>query len=798
MCQHSIKTGMTAGHWNMAVTGSAARRVLARPMRIWPWLARHDPGYGALRRAGRTAIVMPVLFALGTGVFRNGDLATFAAFGSFSMLLFVDFNGSRWDRVQSQLGLAAGGAILVCLGTLASHPVWLAAIGMTVIAFAVLFVGSVSSVLASSSSAWLLAFILPVTLPGSIDSIPARLAGWGLAALVSLLAITVLWPSPRREPLREGAVRACHALAHRLRADVAVMLNGRDEGVVEDYERAVVVADDAVAVMHANFLSTTYRPTSLTTSTRSLVRLVDEMNWLQSVVSQSVRHDATPSAASQRAHRAACSVKMAAANVLDSGAALLEQPQLGPQPLEETLGELRRARSALEDDASMHPLTKRASASGSTDPVEELVSALDPGFRAQELSYGVEQVAGNIGLTAAAERRSWWERLLGRQPGNPVGTFEAAVQRAGAQAQRHSVWLHNSIRGAAALGAAVLAADLTGVQHSFWVVLGTLAVLRSNALSTGQNALRGILGTVVGVVVGVALLFLIGTNTAVLWILLPIAILVAGIAPTAISFAAGQAGFTVTIVLLFNIVAPSGWRVGLYRIEDIALGCGVSLIVGLLFWPRGAAAALRRALAEAYADSADYLAAAVSFGLARCDRAALAQEAPASESLRAAAASRRLDDTFRTYLTERGTKQIPLAQVTASVTGVATIRLAGDAIVDLWGSHSAAADGDRSAAGQELSSSARLLRDWYHELGQQLLGERELPTPSRGDSMTDGRLIAAVRHDLQDGSGNATPTAIRMIWTAEYLDAARRLQARIVEPVRLLEDDVTRARLRSQ
>ena len=51
-----------------------------------------------------------------------------------------------------------------------------------------------------------------------------------------------------------------------------------------------------------------------------------------------------------------------------------------------------------------------------------------------------------------------------------------------------------------------------GVQHAFWVVLGTLSVLRSNALSTGQNAIRGLLGTVVGFVIGALLLAAIGTN----------------------------------------------------------------------------------------------------------------------------------------------------------------------------------------------------------------------------------------------------------------------------------------------
>ena len=124
--------------------------------------------------------------------------------------------------------------------------------------------------------------------------------------------------------------------------------------------------------------------------------------------------------------------------------------------------------------------------------------------------------------------------------------------------QRHSVWLHNSVRGAIALGLAVLVADLTGVQHSFWVVLGTLTVLRSNALSTGQNVLRGLAGNVAGFIIGGALILGIGTSSTVLWLLLPLAVLLAGLAPAVISFAAGQAAFTITLLILYNIIAPAG------------------------------------------------------------------------------------------------------------------------------------------------------------------------------------------------------------------------------------------------
>ncbi len=78
-----------------------------------------------------------------------------------------------------------------------------------------------------------------------------------------------------------------------------------------------------------------------------------------------------------------------------------------------------------------------------------------------------------------------------------------------------------------------------------------------------------------------------------------------------ISFAAGQAGFTLVVIILFNIIDPAGWKVGLTRIEDVAIGCAVSVVVGLLFWPRGATAALGRALSDAFVTSSGYLADAV-------------------------------------------------------------------------------------------------------------------------------------------------------------------------------------------
>jgi uncharacterized membrane protein YccC len=756
------------------------------------WLGQRDRDFAALRRAGRAAIVMPALFALGDKVIVNPALATFAAFGSFAMLLLVDFGGSLRERLQAQAALALTGLVFVALGTLVSQSIWLSAVTMGVVGFAVLFAGVVSSVLAGASTSLLLSFILPVTLAGPASSIPDRLAGWGIASAAALLAVALLWPTPTRSALRASATAACTALATRLRAEVAYRLGGEDESLADAHERAVERADAAVETLRGVFLSTPYRPASLSTAGRTTVRLVDELGWLSAIVDQAARLPP-----GRPVDRRACAVKVAAASVLECGAELLGVTGGGRGELQVSLDDLRAALDDVEQSATADlPVSGQAvagahreAAAADEGRASEFITSLDPSFRAQELGFAVTSIAGNIDLTAAAERRSWLQRLLGRQPEGLSGTFGAAQERATSHVDRNSVWLHNSVRGAVGLALAVLVANEAGVQHSFWVVLGTLSVLRSNALNTGQNIVRGLLGTVAGFVVGGLLLELIGTDTTLLWLLLPVAILLAGVAPAAISFAAGQAAFTLTLVFLYNIIQPAGWKVGLLRVEDIAIGCAVSLAVGLLFWPRGASAALRRALADAYVDSVDYLASAVDFGMRRCDVDVASMQAPAGDAARAAAAARRLDDTFRSYLAERGAKPVPLAEMTSLVAGVGGLRLAADAVLDLWQREDGKAAGDRSAARRELLRSSEIVKRWYEDLAASLVDGRPSREPLAHDKVADGRLVDAVRRDLRSEDGRASATAVRMIWTGDHLDAARRLQRLIVQPALVAAED---------
>ncbi len=320
----------------------------------------------------------------------------------------------------------------------------------------------------------------------------------------------------------------------------------------------------------------------------------------------------------------------------------------------------------LETDVALTP-------PGGDDP-GDFASVLDPGFHVRALGIATEILAD--AALAAAGADTVVDHTLGAADTTPR-TFSYRVL---SHLSFRSVWFRNSVRGAAGLALAVAVVEVTDVAHGFWVVLGTLSVLRSNALGTGATALRAVGGTAVGFVIGSAIMIGVSDHTVLLWVLLPVAVLISGVAPSMISFAAGQAGFTLVVIILFNIIEPTGWKVGLTRIEDVAIGCAVSVVVGLLFWPRGATAAFGRALSAAFIANSGYLADAVDH-LTMTTR-----HVDTRPGLRLSHSTYLLlDDAFRQYFAERGAKVVSVETVSRLFTGANRIRLAAYTLAQMPG-----------------------------------------------------------------------------------------------------------------
>jgi hypothetical protein len=332
-----------------------------------------------------------------------------------------------------------------------------------------------------------------------------------------------------------------------------------------------------------------------------------------------------------------------------------------------------------------------------TDEPDIAARRADYAFHAQTIGIATSAAVGDAMIAArraspaevSLQRRRWVSGVPGQpvqlpQPGQ-LGAALAwlriparAADIIATDASLRSVWFRNAARGAIALAAAVAVAKLTDLQHAFWVVLGTLSVLRTSAAATGSTAMRALAGTIAGFVVGAALLLAIGTNPVAMWVVFPLAILVAAYTPGTAPFVAGQAAFTVTVVLLFNLIAPAGWKVGLLRVEDVAIGCAVSLVVGLLFWPRGVSAVVGDNLADAFRCGASYLGDAVSWALG--DR-----KFGPERAIAALAAGTRLDDAMRGYLTEQGSKPLAKADLWTLVMGAMRLRLTAHSMASLPG-----------------------------------------------------------------------------------------------------------------
>jgi len=615
-------------------------------------LRARDPEYDALRRALRAAIVLPIAAAVSFAVGGGSQTPLFTIFGSVALLILVDFPGNRPARALAYGGLGLNGVVLITLGTLvAPHP-WLSVALMFVLGVAVIFAGVLSEIVAAGQRATLLMFVLPACTP--VGPLPERLLGWLIALAICVPAALFLFPPRHHDELRAHAARVCNRLADRL------------EGTATGRE-----VTKAMNALYDTFLGADYRPVALTAGSRALVRVVDDLGWLSDRITEDTG-------------RLLGAMKAPAVRVLRDSAAVLRlrdaaQRAARSADLHDALTELRTvAQARWRDD-----ITELLGESGDEAAVEVGRKLLT-----------LRTIAATIAVTgriirnaAAADARPVWARVLGRRLPDtgaadwvmPETVAVAAITR-GFVATR-AVVLRNSLRTGLGLALAVAVTHVFPVEHGFWVVLGAMSVLRSSALTTGTRVLRAVTGTAVGFVLGAVVIELLGVDPVVLWILLPIVAFGSAYVPEVASFVAGQAAFTMMVLINFNLIVPTGWQVGLIRVEDVVVGALVGIVVSVLLWPRGATAAASKAIESARAVGATFLKAAVL----RVTRGASedATDRVIALSHEALRTSRTVDDAVRQYLSENGGTTDLRAPVVRAANRTIRLRAAAELITDV-------------------------------------------------------------------------------------------------------------------
>jgi hypothetical protein len=730
------------------------------------WLRRKDPDLLVTKRSIRAAVIMPLVFALAHFAFSDPQVGLFAAFGSFALLLLVEFTGRARTRLVSYAGLSVVGAVFVTLGTVVSTHKAVAIIAMGVVGFIVLFSGIAAPAAATATTAALLTFVLPVAVAQPVSAIGPRLLGWALAVVFCVAGCMCVWPPPWHDNLRRRLSAAVSAVAH--------LANLRARGV-DDAQ-----ADENVAValraLREQFSSTPYPPTGSAASAVALSKLAGRVEWVAGNTAM-IRHQewsTEPTAARDLTAGVAEALHQTAGLICDGAGHAVQSPAR----IEAVQAATRRVdqlvMAALEADVSslneVETATNNAVLPSEVVDRDAIAGSLDPGFHARVLGIATELVADAALEAAGAEPVS--DRTLAMADESAP---QALAHRLLSHLSFRSVWFRNALRGAVGLALAVAVVEVTNVQHGFWVVLGTMSVLRSNAVGTGATALRAVGGTALGFVVGSVLMIGIADHSVLLWVVLPLAVLFSGMAASMVSFAAGQAAFTLVVIILFNIIQPIGWKVGLTRIEDVAIGCGVSVVVGLLFWPRGATAALGRALSAAFAASSAYLSDAVE----RITETRRHVDTDAGQ-LASHRAYLLCDDAFRQFFAERGAKVVSVETVSRLFTGSNRLRLAAFTLATF-------PIRPPDPGLPELESVAvaeAVLRDsyeashrWYERFAEVLADRREvLDEPPPHSEVLQDVLRHAFDNVREQRRADRLQPTLQMLWADEVLDNQQQMQ----------------------
>jgi uncharacterized membrane protein YccC len=718
-----------------------------------------DPRFVALHRSVRAAIVIPSTFAVALLVIRDLQVATFAVFGCFALLVMADFGGRRRPRAVAYLVATVVGAGLVALGTVVSPVAAVAAVVMLAIGFTLSFNGVFGGYPAAAQTALMLAFVLAVSIPASVSAIPTRVAGWLLAGAVSTLAGVFVWPWFEHVALRRLAAQACLAVAE-LAAAARERLS--DDGIAP----LASAARASVSAVRGEYSRTTMRPAGPTRRDRAFVEL---MTQLEQVVDLSERpfhprgQSFRPCTDEGRQLAAAVTAALrGSAEVLTGGS----------PPDIRAVDEARRAHRAALDAWAAEQLR------GGHTP-EEVLEGIDVDHTLRVVAYLTIALSTNAVIAA------------GGQPDDSVplpaavprlegagGVTRRALRTVRTHMEPTSPILHSSLRVGVGLALAVFLARTIGLSHAFWVVLGTLSVLRSNALSTGRTTVQALVGSVIGFAAGGVFAIVAGTNSIPMWLALPVAIFLASYAASAIGFVAGQAAFTLTVIIIFNLISPAGWQVGLVRIEDVAVGTGISVVVGVLLWPRGARRDVARATAAFYRAIVAYLDQAFDLILGEDGTTDVGRVRG-----QAVRARDRAGEAFDVFLNERGARSLQPQTAAHLVAAGGQALLAGDLLVSVAGDlgYRAGACPDGAAV---VHAEVHTLLDGIGRLATQLAGGGNHDGGAAGAPSADAVRGAAVGCMRRAGNDEgATRGAMAVVIAGEWVQNLARMEADLDEPV---------------
>lgn len=238
----------------------------------------------------------------------------------------------------------------------------------------------------------------------------------------------------------------------------------------------------------------------------------------------------------------------------------------------------------------------RASAGGTSD---DQIKAL--GFLLQNLRAIDAQLATIESEQAQALPRNDTDNMLADEGLNGISDIRARLSR---NLSPESALFRHAIRMSAVLCVGYAFIQLTGLEHGYWILLTSLFVCQPNYNATRHRLALRIIGTLVGVAVGLPVLYFVPSIEGQL-----ILIVITGVLFFAfrhVQYAHATMFITLLVLLCFNLLGE-GFEVAIPRIIDTLIGCAIAWAAVSFIWPDWRFRNLPRVLERAIDANCRYL-----------------------------------------------------------------------------------------------------------------------------------------------------------------------------------------------
>lgn len=216
----------------------------------------------------------------------------------------------------------------------------------------------------------------------------------------------------------------------------------------------------------------------------------------------------------------------------------------------------------------------RVRASGASD---EQINAL--GFLLNNLRAIDAQLATIESVQTTAPAGSNTETLLAD---DRLGGLNDIWLRLRRNMSPESALFRHAVRMSLVLCAGYAFIQFTGLQHGYWILLTSLFVCQPNYNATRHRLALRIIGTLVGVAIGLPVLLLVPSVEGQLVLIVLTGVLF--FAFRNVQYAHATMFITLLVLLCFNLLGE-GFEVALPRIIDTLIGCAIAWAAVSFIWP---------------------------------------------------------------------------------------------------------------------------------------------------------------------------------------------------------------------